>query len=495
MAASVLSVKGISKSFAGHKVLDDINLEVIRGEVHAVVGENGAGKSTLMKIIGGIHRPDTGAIEIDGQATTLMDPQDAMAKGISIVHQELSLVPNMSIAQNVFSRREPVNRLGFIKWDELYRQTQELMARLGIDIEPSTMVADLSVGVQQLVEIAKAISMNAKILILDEPTSALSEKEVETLYRVIGDLKASGVTSIFISHKLPEVFRISDAISVLRDGRLVGTRRTNETSTDEIIHMMVGRAIEEMYPPKASSMGHTVLSVRGLSREPAFSNIDFQLRRGEILGFSGLVGSGRTEVARAIFAADNIDSGEIALNGHSVKFASPLDAINHGVCYLTEDRKDLGLFLTKSVRNNIVSSSLRKFSTKNRFLKHSAIGEKAKYFVKHVRLRPADDRPLVMNLSGGNQQKTLLAKWLCAEPEVLIVDEPTRGVDVGAKAEIHSHLRRLADSGVGVIVISSELPEILGLSDRVAVFNEGRITAILDGEGTTQEDVMKYATM
>ena len=463
--------------------------------MHALIGENGGGKSTLMKIIGGIHRPDTGSIEVDGESVAFSNPQAAMAKGISLVHQELSLVPNLSIAQNVFSQREPTNWLGFVKWDELHKRTRELMERLGVDIDPATMVAELSVGIRQLVEIAKALSMDAKILVLDEPTSAVSEKEVETLYRIVDDLKAAGVSIIFISHKLPEVFRISDRISVLRDGRMIGTVKAEDTDTDEIIHMMVGRSIEEMYPPRASSVGETVLSVEGLSRGDELSDLSFELKKGEILGFAGLVGSGRTETARAIFGADPVDAGTITLHGRTVKFKSALDAINHGVCYLTEDRKDLGLFLTKNVRTNIVSSSLKKFASQLGLLQHSGIEDTAKYYVQHVKLRPADDKPLVMNLSGGNQQKALLAKWLCADPQVLIVDEPTRGVDVGAKTEIHSHLRQLANSGVGVIVISSELPEILGLCDRVAVFNEGRITAVLDGEGTTQEDVMKYATM
>ncbi|HHY48070.1 MAG TPA: sugar ABC transporter ATP-binding protein [Firmicutes bacterium] len=495
MADVVLSINGITKSFAGNKVLDDINLEIQRGSVHALVGENGAGKSTLVKIVGGIYQPDSGTICMNGKTVHFAGPHDAINHGISIVHQELSLVPKMSIAQNVFSHREPVNRLGFIKWAELYRKTRELLKPLGLDIDPGRPVGGLSVGVQQLIEIAKALSTDARVLILDEPTSALSEKEVDMLYKVINDLKSRGVTSIFISHKLPEVFRVSDVISVLRDGRLVGTVRKEATTPEEIIRMMVGRPLGDLYPPKSSRVGERILSVENMTRVPAFRDVSLELFRGEILGFAGLVGSGRTEVARAIFGADRIDSGRIMLGGREVKIGSPRDAIRHGICYLTEDRKDLGLFLTKTVRSNIVASSLSKFVTRNGFLRKHEIEESSRYFVDYFRLKPSDDRALVMNLSGGNQQKALLAKWICAGPKVLIADEPTRGVDVGAKSEIHRHLRQLAESGVGVIVISSELPELLGLSDRIAVFNSGRIAAFIDGKGATQEDVMRYATL
>ena len=495
MGHVVLSINGITKSFAGNKVLDDINLEIQQGSVHALVGENGAGKSTLVKIVGGIYQPDSGTVSIGGRTVHFADPHDAINHGISIVHQELSLAPKMSIAQNVFSHREPVSRSGFIKWTELYGRTRELLESLGLDIDPRRPVGGLSVGVQQLIEIAKALSTNAKVLILDEPTSALSEKEVDILYKVIEDLKSRGVTSIFISHKLPEVFKVADVISVRRDGRLVGTVRKDETTPDEIIRMMVGRPLGDMYPAKSAEVGESILSVESMTRVPAFSDINLQLFRGEILGFSGLVGSGRTVVARAIFGADRIDSGKIMLDGKEVKIGSPWDAIRHGICYLTEDRKDLGLFLTKTVRSNIVSSSLSKFVTRDGFLRKRDIEHSSRHFVDYLGVRPSDDRALAVNLSGGNQQKVLLAKWICAGPRVLIVDEPTRGVDVGAKSEIHHHLRQLAESGVGVIVISSELPEILGLSDRIAVFNEGRIAAFIDGKGATQEDVIRYATL
>lgn len=495
MGNVILRAAGISKSFAKNKVLDNVSIDIEAGRVHAVVGENGAGKSTLMKIIGGIYKPDEGTLTLDGQPVSFVDPMHAIRSGISIVHQELSLVPNLSVAQNVFSHREKANRLGFIRWSKLFQETRAIFDRIGVDIDPTMLVGDLSIGMQQIVEIAKALSLNAKVLILDEPTSSLSEKEVERLYSIVRDLKAKGVAIVFISHKLTEVFKISDTISVLRDGKLVNTVSTADTSRDELIKMMVGRDLGSLYPPRSSRIGEEFFSVKGLSRSPQFQNVSFSLCRGEILGFAGLVGSGRTEVARAIFGADRLDSGQIELEGHSLRITSPRDAIKHGICYLTEDRKALGLYLMMSVKDNIVAAALRTLATRMGVIKHHEVGKTSRHFVDHLKVRPADDRVRVLNLSGGNQQKVLLSQWLSARPRVLIVDEPTRGVDVGAKAEIHSHLRALAESGVGVIVISSELPEVLGISDRIAVFSEGRITATLDAGEATEEKIMKYATI
>lgn len=490
----ILKIEGISKRFFANTVLDDINLKIKKGEVHAVVGENGAGKTTLMKIIGGIYTSSEGKIIFDGCEVNFSSPQEAINSGISIVHQELSLAPKLNVAQNIFSHREPVNKLGFIKWTELRYKTKQILKHIGIDIDPSTLVGDLSVGMQQIVEIAKALSQNAKIIIFDEPTSALSEKEVNLLYRVINDLKSKGVTIIFISHKLMEVFKISDKLSVLRDGKLIGTRKTKETSIEEIIKMMVGRELGNLYPDKSSHIGEKIFSVKGFSRKAKFEGIEFDLYKGEILGFAGLVGSGRTEVARSIFGAEKPESGEVILEGKKVEIKSPRDAIKNGICYLTEDRKSWGLFLEKTLRQNIIAASINKFLNKRGFLKNRKIKEKAKHFIDYLNIKPADDKILVLNLSGGNQQKTLLAQWLNTEPKILIVDEPTRGVDVGAKAEIHKHLRKLVESGVGVIIISSELPEIIGLCDRIAVFNEGKITGILEKDAT-QEEIMKYATL
>jgi len=499
---NILRVAGICKSFAGNRVLHDVDFSAEVGRIHALVGENGAGKTTLMNITGGIHQPDEGTIYFRGEPVSFTDPLQAMKRGISIVHQELSLVPNLSVAQNVFIGgqtnpmvpRQKVNRFGFINWKELYADTQDLFDHVGIDIEPTTLVSKLSVSMQQLVEIAKAISFDARVLILDEPTSALSEKEIDRLFNVIRELARKDVAVVFISHKLDEVFTIADRVSVLRDGRMVDTVKAEETSRDQVIRMMVGRHIEDMYPPKSSRIGDVIFSVEGLSRQPYFHDVNFSLRRGEILGFAGLVGSGRTDVARAIFGADDLDAGDITMEGKEIRIQSPSVAIEHGICYLTEDRKTLGLFLKMPVRDNIVSASLNRFISRIGFLRPRIIRDESMRYVDYMRIRPRNDEVEMISLSGGNQQKSLLAKWLCAQPKVLIADEPTRGVDVGAKAKLHTDLRRMAEEGVGVILISSELPEILGLSDRVVVFREGTVAAVLEGDQATQEEVMKYAT-
>ena len=489
----ILRVDRINKSFAGNKVLDDVSFSIYAGQVHSLVGENGAGKSTLMKIIGGIYQPDSGTMHYDGKTVSFNDPQHAMQNGIAIVHQELSLVPNQNVAQNIFVRREE-SILGFIRWQKLYAEARELFNRIGVEIDPVALVADFSVGMQQIIEIAKALSFNAKVIIMDEPTSALSGNEVERLYTIVRDLRSKGVAIVFISHKLGEVFRISDEISVLRDGHMVGTVKPDETSRAEVIQMMVGRRMEELYPERGTEFGDEILAVENFSNPPHFEGINFALRKGEILGFAGLVGSGRTEVARAIFGADRVKAGTVILNGREVHIGSPRQAIDQGIVYLSEDRKTLGLFVNMTVRQNIVSAAMERFVNRAQFLKYGAIAQESKRFVETMDIRPTNDELLMINLSGGNQQKSLLAKLLCTNPKVLIADEPTRGVDVGAKAKIHDDLRKLANEGIGVIVISSELPEVLGLSDRIAVFREGQITAILDGETTTQAEVMRYAT-
>lgn len=492
--APILEVRHITKSFSSNVVLGDVSLTVEPGTVHALVGENGAGKSTMMNIIGGILQPDSGEILFAGNPVNFANPLEAMRSGISLVHQELSLAANMNLGQNIYLRREPINALGMIRWKKLYADTEAIFARLGIDLDPRTLAGRLSVSTQQVVEIAKALSFDARVIIMDEPTSALSEKEIERLYTIIDDLTARGIAIIFISHKLDEVFHVADEISVLRDGQLVGTVKTADVDRDTIIRMMVGRDIADMYPPKAAAVDGAFFSVEGLSRAPYFQDVSFELRKGEILGFAGLVGSGRTEVARSIFGADKADSGRVTLNGKEMHFPSPRHAIADGVCYLTEDRKTLGLFLKMPIRLNIASSSLWRFVSRMGILQEKRIKQDSQRLVQMAEIRPPNDEQIAINLSGGNQQKTLLAKWLCAQPKVLIVDEPTRGVDVGAKAKIHADLRKMADGGIGIIVISSELPEVLGMSDRVAVFREGRLTTVLAGERATQEEVMRYAT-
>jgi ABC-type sugar transport system ATPase subunit len=473
--------------------LYDVSFSIQAGQVHSLVGENGAGKSTLMKIIGGIYQPDSGTLHYNDESMLFSDPWQAMQNGIAIVHQELSLVPNQNVAQNIFVRREK-SILGFIRWKKMFAEANELFDRIGVEIDPTALVADFSVGIQQIIEIAKALSFDAKVIIMDEPTSALSENEVERLYAIVNDLKARGVAIVFISHKLGEVFRMSDEISVLRDGHMVGTVKPDESSRADVIQMMVGRHVAELYPDRGDEFGDDILVVKNFSNPPHFEDINFTLRRGEILGFAGLVGSGRTEVARAIFGADHTKTGDLVLNGQTIHIDSPRQAINEGIVYLSEDRKTLGLFVNMSVRQNIVSASLERFVGGMQFLKHRAIARESRQMVETMDIRPANDELAMINLSGGNQQKSLLAKLLFARPKVLIADEPTRGVDVGAKAKIHEDLRKLANEGVGVIVISSELPEVLGLSDRVAVFREGQITAILDGDTATQQEVMRHAT-
>lgn len=490
----ILRADGIYKSFGANLVLQNISLAVDAGQVHAVVGENGAGKSTLMNIMGGIYRPDQGQLYLEGRPVSFADSQEAQQNGISLVHQELSLAPNMSIAQNIFIGREKQNRLGFIEWEGLYADTRALFERLGVNLNPTTLVSQLSVGMQQIVEIAKALSYDSKIIIMDEPTSALSEKEVEQLYLIVRDLTAKGFAIVFISHKLDEVFTIADQITVLRDGHLVGTVKAAESSSSDIINMMVGRHIEDMYPPKSSVIGETIFSVEGFSQAPYFHDINFSLCKGEILGFAGLMGSGRTEVARAIVGADKSETGRIILKGKTFRPHSPREAIEHGLCYLTEDRKALGLFLQMTIRENIVNAALNRFISAFGFLKDNAIKAESQRYMDMLEIHATDDTQTVIDLSGGNQQKALLAKWLCTNPQVLIVDEPTRGVDVGAKAKIHQELRQFADQGIGVIVISSDLPEVMGLCDRIAVFRQGSITAILDGNTTTSREVMKNAT-
>jgi len=492
MPEPVLQVQGVSKSFAGNEVLDAVSFAARAGEAHALVGENGAGKSTLMNVIGGIHQADDGEVRLQGRHVRFADPLQAIRAGISIVHQELSLAPNLTVAQNVFSHREDTGRLGFIRWRAMFDKTRALFERMGLDIAPTTLAGELSVGAQQIVEIAKALSLDARVIIMDEPTSALSDREVTRLFSIVGDLKRRGVAVVFISHKLDEVFEIADRISVLRDGRMVGTVETAETSPRDVIRMMVGRHIDDLYPRKSSGTEGEIFAVRGLSGR-GFRDVSFSLRRGEILGLAGLVGSGRTEVARAIFGCDDAEAGEVFLEGERLDIGSPRDAIERGVCYLTEDRRTLGLFLTMPLRKNIVSAALGAFVDRLLFLKRRAIRRASLDYIDSMQIQAFSDELPVISLSGGNQQKTLLAKWLCAGPKVLIADEPTRGVDVGAKARIHRDLRRLAEQGVGVIVISSELPEVLGLSDRIAVFHEGTIAAVLDGDAT-QEQVMHHAT-
>ncbi len=491
---AILAAVGICKSFANNRVLDNISFDVRPGEIHALVGENGAGKSTLMNILSGNLQPDSGMIRINDTDIRFQDPSHATEQGIAIVHQELSLSDNMTVAENIFCRQEPVRFGGLVRWKEMNRRAEELFARLGLSIDPHELVGSLSVAWQQMVEITKALSRDAKVIIMDEPTSALSDSEISYLFGIIRDLRRHGVAVIYISHKLNEVFELADRISVLRDGLLVKTMPVGETDNNEVVRLMVGRDITEMYPPKSSGIGETIFEVSGLRAGTMVKDVSFSLHQGEILCFAGLVGSGRTETGRAIFGADRRNAGTIRLKDKEITIRHPRQAIDNGVCYLPEDRKTSGLFLTMSVRRNIVSASLERFSSRFMFISNKAVCMESKRFLAELDIRPAQDTHTVINFSGGNQQKTLLAKWLSAKPAILIVDEPTRGVDVGAKANIHKTLRALAESGIGIIVISSELPEVLGLGDRILVFRDGTIVADMINDNLTQAEVIKHAT-
>ncbi|MBU1336029.1 MAG: sugar ABC transporter ATP-binding protein [Alphaproteobacteria bacterium] len=491
----MLNVRAVTKSFFGNQVLHGVDLEVREGEIHALIGENGAGKSTLVNIIAGIMRRDSGSMELKGEPVNFAHPLEAMRAGISMVHQELSLVPNLSVAENIFLRHESKTALGFNDWRSMRQTAAKIFERMGVDIDPAVLVGSLSVGMQQLVEVAKAISFDAKLLIMDEPTSSLSEKETAELFAVVRDLRAQGLSIVFISHKLSELFAISDRLTVLRDGHHIATNDIAQITADDVIRMMVGRHLGDLYPPKAAQMGGTVFECSGVSRFGYVRDLSFSVRRGEIVGFAGLVGSGRTEAMRAIIKADPRSSGSFKLEEKAVVWSDPGEAMDLGVVYVSEDRKGSGLFLDFNVGRNVAASTLKRYRNRFGLISRSALAEKARTYVDMMDIRPPNIDARAIELSGGNQQKVLLAKALDCRPKMLIVDEPTRGVDVGAKALIHARLRDLANSGVGVIIVSSEMPEVIGMSDRILVFRNGEIAAELDNRlgQVTQEMVMSYA--
>lgn len=489
----LLQASGIVKQFPGTLALDRVQLDLYPGEIHAVVGENGAGKSTLMKILSGVYTADAGEILFEGRRVTPSTPREALQLGIAIVYQELSLVPPLTVAENIFPGRLPTNWLGFVKYGQLFRDARRVLDDLDVHIDPRALVSDISIANQQLVEIAKALSQNCKVLILDEPTSALTEREVEILFSLLKRLAAQGVGILYISHKLDEIFRLSDRITVLRDGQYIGTVKTAEATTDMIIRMMVGRELGSMYPAKADEIGQPLLEVRDLRLPGSSAKINLVLRAGEIVGVAGLIGAGRTELARAIFGVDPITEGQILLDGRPISISSPSEAIQHRIGYLPEDRKAAGLFLDMSVKWNIESVN-RPAVTSYGFVNPNREAELARQYISRLEISTPSIEQEVRRLSGGNQQKVLVAKWLAIRPRVFMVDEPTRGVDVGAKSEIHHLLRELATAGVAVMMISSELPEILGLSDRILVMHNGAIVAELDGNAATEEQIMHYAS-
>jgi ribose transport system ATP-binding protein len=491
--SALLEATAVTKHFPGTVALDRANLELLPGEIHAILGENGAGKSTLMKILAGVLAADAGEIRFEGRPVVIETPHQAMLMGIAIVYQELSLVPTLTVAENIFPGRLPTNALGMVRYGQLFRDARAVLDKLHVTIDPHTLVERLSIANQQLVEIAKTLSLNCKVLILDEPTSALTDHESEQLLAFLRRLAADGVGILYISHKLNEVFTVADRITVLRDGQYVGTRKITEVSPDEIIRMMVGRELGNMYPAKSLRAGVPLLEVQNLRLAGTDIRNDFLLFEGEILGFAGLIGSGRSELARAIFGAEPIAEGLVRLGGEAVTIRSPRDAIQLGLGYLPEDRKAAGLFLDMTIRQNMVATVIDQVSSGYLM---SSVKEKAltEQYVQQMDINTPSIEQEVRRLSGGNQQKTLVAKWLAIKPRILIVDEPTRGIDVGAKKEIHFLLRSLAESGVGVIMISSELPEILGMSDRILVMREGAIVAELRAAEATEEKIIRAAS-
>jgi ribose transport system ATP-binding protein len=493
-ATAVLQMRGISKTYPGVRALDGVDFEVRAGEVHALVGENGAGKSTLMKILAGAQPRDAGQILIDGEPVAVDTPQKAMSLGISIIYQEFNLVPYMSAAENIFLGREPAGALpGLIDFARLYAEAQEIVDRLGVRLSVRTPVNRLSIAQQQMVEVAKATSRRARIIAMDEPSATLTEHELLNLFSLIRQLQSDGVSVIYISHRLEEIFEIADRVTVLRDGQLVATKDVGDTDRDGIIRMMVGRELKDKIPKQAAPIGEPVLTVRGLSRAESLHDVSFTVHRGEVLGIAGLVGAGRTEVARCVFGADRYDSGEILIDGQRVEINSPQDAIRYGIGLVTEDRKAHGLVLGMGLRENISLPNLQMLSRLG-FVRRGEEKSITEGYVSDLAIRTPSIEQLVQNLSGGNQQKVVLAKWLFTNSKVLIFDEPTRGIDVGSKVEIYQLMNRLAESGVGIIMISSELPEVLGMSDRVLVMHEGRITGEMSRMEATQEAVMHLAT-
>jgi ribose transport system ATP-binding protein len=492
----LVSIRQLSKSFAGVRALDKVQFELFPGEVHALMGENGAGKSTLMKILAGIHARDTGEIVVDGQSVDIPSPRAAQALGIGIVHQELNLMSHLSAAQNIFIGREPRRGFGLlVDEDALNAQAEEIFARMHLALDPRTSVSELTVAKRQMVEIAKALSFHSKVLIMDEPTAALNNEEVADLFRIIRQLKAEGVGIVYISHKMDELQQVADRVTVLRDGQYIATVPMASTSLEAVISMMVGRQLEQVEKDHPdTSRNEIVLEVKGLRRGAAIKDVGFVLRRGEILGFAGLMGAGRTEVARAVFGADPIEAGEIRIHGQVVRIRSPEHAVACGIGYLSEDRKQFGLATALDVSTNVAMASMRSFLHWGAFLDEDRMRTTAESFVRQLAVKTPSVDQLVQLLSGGNQQKIVIAKWLLRDCDILFFDEPTRGIDVGAKAEIYKLLHALAAQGKAIVVISSELPEILRLSHRVVVMCEGRLTGELAAHEASQEEIMRLAT-
>ncbi len=492
----IVEIRGLSKAFFGVQALASVHFELLPGEVHALMGENGAGKSTLMKVLAGVYQRDAGEVLVDGQAVEIASPRAAQALGIGIIHQELNLMNHLSAAQNIFIGRESRGRFGlFLDEAAQNAKAAAIFKRMHLALDPQTPVGELTVARQQMVEIAKALSFDSRVLIMDEPTAALNNAEIAELFRIIRQLKEQGVGIVYISHKMDELKQISDRVTVMRDGQTIATVPTATTQVDSIITMMVGRQLsnaQQQFPD--TSRNEVVLEVRGLTRGSAIRDVSFQLRRGEILGLAGLMGAGRTEVARAIFGADPIDAGEIRVHGKAATLRSPQDAVAHGIGYLSEDRKQFGLATGLDVETNVVLATLPRFAAARMWLDQRGIHATATDYVKRLAIKTPSVEQQVQLLSGGNQQKIVIAKWLLRDCDILFFDEPTRGIDVGAKSEIYKLLHSLAEQGKAIVMISSELPEVLRMSHRVLVMCEGRITGELTAAEATQESIMQLAT-
>ncbi|HHW7570769.1 TPA: sugar ABC transporter ATP-binding protein [Mannheimia haemolytica] len=490
----ILTMKNISKSFAGVNALKGVELTLRKGEVHALMGENGAGKSTLMKCLLGVYQADEGEIIYKGQPVRFESVLEAQKAGISMIFQELNLIPHLTVAENIFFAREPLKH-GLVDKDKMVEESAKLLNFFEIDVDPNDEVRMLSVAKQQMVEIAKALSFDVEVLIMDEPTSALTEKEIDKLFELVDRLRAKGVSIVYISHRMEELKRICNHITIFRDGTYVSNHKFNEITMDEIITKMVGRSLDNHFPPKTAVVTNDIiLSIMNAERKGVFEPLNFDLRKGEILGITGLVGAKRTELARAIFGADPLDGGEIFVHDHKVSIKDPSDAIKAGIAYLSEDRKLNGVTVRMSIRENITMASMDKVANAMGVISYEEEEKASKTFIDKMEIKTPTIEQKVQNLSGGNQQKVVIGKWLFREAKVMIFDEPTRGIDVGAKYAIYQLLDELAANGVGVIVISSELPEVLGVSDRIIVMREGRMTGMLETKKTNQEEIMHYAT-
>lgn len=489
----LLELKNITKTFTGTQALSGVDFDLYPGEIHALVGENGAGKSTLIKIITGIHQPDSGEIILDGKKVVFHDARASYDHGIAAIYQEASLFEDLSIAENIYMGHQEVRPITRnIKWSALYAKADEFIRSLDVDLDPRAPVRSLSIAKKQLVEIIKALSANAKILIMDEPTASLTREEIDYLFRITKKLRSEGTGIIFISHRLEEVFEIADRVTVIRDGKIVGTMEKENLNVDELVRMMVGRNLGTMYPKVAAQIGDTVLRVEGLSRAGEFHNVTFDLKRGEILGLAGLVGAGRTEVARTIFGIEKPEGGKIFVEGEEVKIDNPRTALEKGIAYLSESRQEFGVVLQMTITQNITLPILKKFS-KFGWIKRSKEKETAKKFYKLLDIRASGLDQKVGSLSGGNQQKVSIAKWLAANAKILILDEPTKGIDVGTKAAVHKLMSDLANEGKAILMISSEIPEIIGMSDRILIMHEGILVSEISRAEATQEKILAAA--